>query len=99
MQEKLDYLCEVVHSYMKKSDNYGRTVTLKAKMPDFRIITRSKTFGTELRDLEQLQKIVSQLLLENTENIPVVRLLGVSVSNLSREQGVEGIQLEFDFNE
>ena len=99
MQEKLDYLCEVVHSYMKKSDNYGRTVTLKAKMPDFRIITRSKTFGTELRDLEQLQKIVSQLLLENTENIPIVRLLGVSVSNLSREQGVEGIQLEFDFNE
>jgi DNA polymerase-4 len=97
MKDKVTYLCELVHSYMKKSDNFGRTVTLKAKMPDFKIITRSKTFGTEVRRLDDLMLIAHELLKENREEIPQVRLLGISVSNLSKELSAEGIQLEFDF--
>jgi DNA polymerase IV len=98
MQEKLAYLCEVVFRYMDKSDNYGRTVTLKAKMPDFKILTRSRTFASEVRSLEELTSIVYELLGDNRQDIPQVRLLGVSVSNLMKEQGAEGIQLEFDFD-
>jgi len=97
MEDKLTYLCEVVHAYMDKADNYGRTVTIKAKMPDFKVITRSKTFSTEVRRLENLVSITHELLKENRDDIPSVRLLGVSVSNLSKEQGMEGIQLELDF--
>jgi DNA polymerase-4 len=97
MKEKLTYLCEVVHAYMHKSDNYGRTITIKAKMPDFKVITRSKTFGAEIRSLKELVAVTHELLSEHRADIPSVRLLGVSVSNLSKEQGVEGIQLEFDF--
>ncbi|MCB9287784.1 MAG: DNA polymerase IV [Lewinellaceae bacterium] len=97
MKEKLSYLAEVVYKYMVKADNYGRTVTLKAKMPDFKAITRSRTFSTEIRSLEGLEAIAHELLEENKEDIGSVRLLGISVSNLSKEQAADGIQLEFDF--
>lgn len=97
MEEKLAYLCQVVHQYMEKSDNFGRTVTLKAKTPDFKILTRSRTFNREVRKEATLLRTVRELLLEHLEEIGQVRLLGVAVSNLSKEQESLGIQLELDF--
>lgn len=97
MKEKLTYLSGVVFSYMEKSDNYGRTVTLKAKSPDFKVITRSKSFSGEIRDLKQLIAVAHELMLQNQEEIPSVRLLGISISNLSKDVKGEGIQLSFDF--
>lgn len=97
MKEKLSFLARIVYSYMEKADNFGRTVTLKAKMPDFRIITRSRTFATEVRSLDALSAIAHELLEENREEIESVRLLGISVSNLAKEHAAEGIQMEFDF--
>ncbi|TXB61724.1 DNA polymerase IV [Phaeodactylibacter luteus] len=97
MKEKLAYLAGVIFKYMQKSDNYGRTLTLKAKMPDFQIITRSKTFARELKRLEEITAVAYELLEEHREEMPRVRLLGLSVSNLQREQQAEGIQLEIDF--
>lgn len=97
MKERLSFLAEVVYKYMEKADNYGRTVSIKAKMPDFRIITRSRTFTTEVRRLGDLAAVAHELLEENKDDIGSVRLLGVSVSNLSKEQATDGIQLEFDF--
>jgi len=99
MKEKLNDIAGKVYTYMDKTDNFGRTVTLKMKTPDFQIITRSKTFGSEVRDLESLIKVVYDLLENNKEEVEAVRLLGVSVSNLAREQDTSGIQLEFDFEE
>jgi len=97
MKEKLSYLAEVVYKYMEKADNFGRTVTIKAKMPDFKVITRSRTFAAEVRHLESLAAIAHELLEENKNDLESVRLLGLSVSNLSREQEAGGIQLEFNF--
>lgn len=97
MKEKLTYLSGVVFRYMEKSDNYGRTVTLKAKSPDFKVITRSKSFSGEIRDLKQLITVAHELMLQNQEEIPSVRLLGISISNLSKDLKGEGIQLSFDF--
>ncbi len=97
MKEKLDYLAGLVFQYMEKADNFGRTLTLKAKMPDFRIITRSKTFPSEIRSLEHLKAIAYELLEENKHDIGSVRLLGLAASNLAKEHHVDGIQLELDF--
>jgi len=97
MKEKLSYLSGVVFRYMEKSDNYGRTVTLKAKSPDFKVITRSKSFSGEIRDLKQLEAVAHELMMQNRDEIPSVRLLGISVSNLSKDVKGEGIQLSFDF--
>jgi DNA polymerase-4 len=98
MKEKVEYLCQVVFDYMEKKENFGRTITLKIKNSDFKVITRSRTFGGEIRKLKDLEEAALQLLAENIEPDHRVRLLGVAVSNLTKEQiGGGGIQLEFDF--
>ena len=98
MLEKLEPIAERVFDYMKKSDNFGRTVTLKAKMPSFQQVTRSRTFPYEIRERKLFLSIVGELLKENYEEIQSVRLLGVQVSNLQKDQKSDvGIQLEFDF--
>lgn len=97
MADKLAYIARVVHDHMKRSDNYGRTVTLKVKTADFVILTRSRTYGQEVRSYQRLFDTAMDLLRENQEEFDRVRLLGVSVSNLQREQPWEGIQLTFDF--
>lgn len=99
MEAKIDLVAERVYEAMVKLDNFGRTVTMKGKTPDFQIITRSRSFGSEIRDLETLQRIGKELLRENLDELPEVRLLGIAVSNLERtqiEQGA-GVQLEFEF--
>ncbi len=97
MKEKLAYLSGVVFEYMQKAENFGRTVTLKIKSADFKISTRSRTFSTEITQLEYLTQIVFELLDENQEEVEKVRLLGVTVSNLQKEHEVEGIQLRLEF--
>ncbi|WP_116124830.1 DNA polymerase IV [Lewinella sp. IMCC34183] len=98
MKEKLDWLAEKVFAYLVERDNYGRTVTLKMKSPEFVIHTRSRSFSGEIRKLQDLREIAHQLLDENVEEVPTVRLLGLSVSNLEREGG-EGVQLLLPFEE
>ncbi|MEZ4993031.1 MAG: DNA polymerase IV [Saprospiraceae bacterium] len=98
MKEKLTYLAGVVYAYMEKANNYGRTITLKIKSSDFKIITRSRSFQQEIRELEDLERVTHELLDSNRDEIGAVRLLGVAVSNLMREHDGLGIQLEFDFD-
>lgn len=99
MREKLSMLAEIVHRYMAEKDNFGRTVTIKLKRPDFQTATRSRSFNSEVRQLNDLQEITHQLLNENVNEIPAVRLLGVSISNLEREHGGEAVQLLLPFPE
>ena len=97
MKERIAFVAEKVFEYMTKHENFGCTVTLKAKTPEFKTMTRSKTFGSEVRSLDTLKKIAFELLEESREEVPAVRLLGVTVSNLEKETVGEGIQLEIDF--
>ncbi len=99
MKARLTGISEVVFNYMNKNENFGRTVTLKLKTPEFKILTRSKTFGSEVRSLEALQTAIFELLENNREEFEAVRLLGVTVSNLEKEHIGEGMQLEFEFGE
>jgi DNA polymerase IV len=99
MKERLVPIIQTVFDYMAKHDNFGRTVTLKMKTPEFKIISRSKSFGGEIRSLEALQQATFELLDASRHEFEAVRLLGISVSNLEREGAGEGVQLEFDFGE
>ena len=98
MREKLDWLAAKIFDYQQQQDNFGRTLTLKMKTPDFVIHTRSRSFGGEIRTLKAMREAAYQLLDENIEEVPVVRLLGLSVSNLEREGGT-GVQLLLPFEE
>ena len=97
MKGRLEHIAGVVFEYMEKRQNFGRTVTLKVKTPDFQVLTRSRTFGSELRDRGQLCEVLFDLLEQHRGDFDSARLLGITVSNLEREHDGEGIQLELPF--
>lgn len=97
MWERIEPIAERVFKYMDKTDNYGRTISLKMKTPDFQILSRSKTFSREIKEWLPFQQTVKELLQQHWEEAGSVRLLGVAVSNLMKEQDQDGIQLEFEF--
>ncbi len=97
MWEKLEPIAERVFQYMEKSENFGRTINVKMKTSDFQIISRSKTFPREVKDWDVFKGIVKELLKFHWQEAGEVRLLGCSVSNLMKEQGFGGIQLELEF--
>ena len=97
MKAELVLIAERIFDYMKRKENYGRTLTLKAKSVDFQTFTRSKTFISELKNLDDILRGVFDLLSANVKDFKKVRLLGLSVSNLTKEQMLDGIQLEIDF--
>ncbi len=99
MRERLLPIIERVFEITDERQNFGRTVTLKMKSADFKIITRSKTFSSAVNTLSLLRATVFELLSENLGEMDKVRLLGVSVSNLAKEHSHFGIQLELDFPE
>lgn len=98
MYEKLDYLSEIVFKTMATKQNFGRTITLKVKTPNFKLLTRSKSFNSEVRHLEQLKSTAKELLRVHRSEFDAARLLGVSVSNLEKEHIAAGVQLELDFD-
>lgn len=76
---------------------FGRTITVKIKYNDFSVGTRSKTTLIPVLDECVYKDIVLQLVKEcYLPNTPV-RLLGVSVSNLSDFKINYGRQLQFEF--
>jgi DNA polymerase-4 len=99
MREKVSELAALVFRHMSEKQNFGRTVTLKLKTPDFRIFNRSRSFSSELRRMEDLEQAALGLLEEHAAAVGPVRLLGVAVSNLEREQLGAGIQLLLDFGD
>ena len=80
--EALRDILESVWSDRERTGRMGRTVTLKMKYSDFRLISRSKTDHVAICDRAWLDATATGLL---DGLLPVhkgVRLIGVSVSNL-----------------
>lgn len=98
LKNKLEPIIEEVFDILKKTNNFGRTITVKIKNSDFQTITRSKTFGSDLKDAEIFKLTALQLLEDNYQAVGKIRLLGVAVSNLMSEREEGGRQLEFDFS-
>ncbi len=98
MRERILPIAERVFDYMEKTDNYGRTITLKMKTPDFQTISRSKTFVREIRERAPFLKACDELLENNWSAAGAVRLLGIAVSNLLMDHTGDGIQLELEFS-
>ncbi len=96
MKAELVPIIDRVFKYMTKKDVFGRTLNLKAKSSDFQTFTRSKTYLQELKNKEDILRGAYELLEANVADFGKVRLLGISFSNLTREQVLDGIQLELN---
>lgn len=81
-RRELKPLAAKVWRHCEARDLVGRTVTLKVKYADFQQITRSRTRGTTVTSLAELQGIAEGLLGPLFPTAKGVRLIGVTISSL-----------------
>ncbi len=71
----------------------GRTVSLKVRYPDFRLITRSLTLASPTNQGWEIYKVARQLLARTEVFQKKVRLLGVRITNLHRADYLQQLPL------
>jgi DNA polymerase IV len=85
MNEALDKIASIVHKRLVAHQLKGRTITLKIKYSDFKIITRSKSFEEPVDDLSLITSTAKELLLATEPEDRKIRLLGISLSNFGKK--------------
>ena len=88
---------EEVWEYCQRSGILGRTVTLKVKFADFQQITRSRSLVGPVPSQAVLERLCRELVEALFPLAKGVRLLGVTLSNLTSEQPAAGRQLTLSF--
>lgn len=84
---------------LAKANNYGRTLTLKLKTSDFKTITRSTSKRYYIKDEEEIKNMALQLMEANEDAFDKIRLIGLTASNLEKEQAEkESTQLSFEWD-
>lgn len=92
--EAAEALAEEVAQALRRAGAQARTVSLKIKYADFRLITRSRTFSRPLREAAELKAAVPMLLAETRAGREPIRLVGVALSGLEPDaRGCSGEQL------
>jgi DNA polymerase-4 len=90
----LDTVLEALMERVERSGSAGRTVTLKVKFADFRIITRAKSFTGVIHDRATI-RAAGQGLLATLCPVPLgVRLLGLTLSALAEDEAQDDQQLD-----
>ncbi len=84
LRRRLLLLCDKLAERLLAEGLVGRTVTLKVKYADFRLVTRSETLSSPTRSAKRIFETAAKLF-ERTTPAPI-RLLGVGLSNLSPSQ-------------
>jgi DNA polymerase IV len=89
LNETLERLVADLCRGLEASAVRGRTVTLKIRLRPFRTYTRSRTIDAHTRDRAVVGRVARELL-EAFERDAPVRLLGVGVASLIRDEGEAG---------
>lgn len=96
---ELDTVARDAFEYIEKKQFKGRTVTLKLKYADFRIVTRSRTFPSYISDYDSFYKTGYDLL-SLVDLSPKVRLIGLGLKNNEDDTGWgNAVQLRINFEE
>ena len=87
---------DVCHT-LRTTNLKGRTVAIKIRYPDFRSITRAQTLDGYTSSFEPVFEAVKQLMEHNYKDGTPVRLIGVTVSGLKKDDEIiEQQDLFFD---
>lgn len=86
IEQKLELLGEELAKRMQKSSAKGKTLTVKIKYNDFSQVTRSMTFKYFISQKENLIDGWKLILKEDFKPLKPIRLLGLSVTNLKRNE-------------
>jgi DNA polymerase IV len=83
MAEELDRISETIWSRIGERPIAGRTVVLKMKYQDFRIVTRSRSLPRAIRERAEFAALGRELLASLVPVEKPVRLLGLTLTNLA----------------
>lgn len=83
IQQNLAVIASKVEERLSRAQTAGKTITLKVRYDNFEIATRSVTLPDDVRDADMLYQAACNLLPLTDAGVRKVRLLGISVSNLS----------------
>ncbi|HKR05218.1 MAG TPA: DNA polymerase IV [Bacteroidia bacterium] len=93
LEKELDRLSQLLFTRLEKYQLYGRTITLKIKYHDFKIISRSKTFPEQVTAAPFIAQTVKHLLKQTEAGQKKIRLLGVGVSGFEDEKMAPQLKL------
>jgi DNA polymerase IV len=83
MDTQIELIADEVANRLSRTVKLGRTITLKIKYADFNQITRSQSLTDPVNDAETIYQVASQLLQSVFSEGCRIRLLGITLSNLS----------------
>ncbi|MDR0232885.1 MAG: DNA polymerase IV [Dysgonamonadaceae bacterium] len=93
---ELYHLAKDVFEQMREEEFFGKTITIKIKYADFKIITRSKTLPQKIHDFHSMWDMARKMMKQIDLSGQPVRLIGFGISNASEESGQKQLQLELD---
>jgi len=88
-------LCEKVSVRLRKAGLVGRTVSLVVRFSDFNTFGKQKTVDSPIKLADEVFQVAQEILKHYYPFRQAVRLVGVSVSNISNDAGQEQL---FDAN-
>jgi DNA polymerase-4 len=91
---ELYHLAKEVFGRMQKENFFGKTITIKIKYADFKVITRSKTLMQKPTEFNLMWAIAREMMKQIDLSRQPVRLIGFGVSNASDELVKKQVQLE-----
>ncbi|MCD8071756.1 MAG: DNA polymerase IV [Alistipes sp.] len=97
IRAELEAMGKKVWRRKTEKDFTGRTVTLKLKFSDFRIITRSRTLPWPVASQGEMLSVAYSLLEGVDLSAMPVRLAGITLSNNDLSELHRAVQLQFDF--
>jgi DNA polymerase-4 len=83
LHREIDRIALIVSARLEKHNLKGRTVTLKIKYSNFKLITRSRSFREPLNDAATISESSKQLLESTLPPPRGIRLLGISMSRFN----------------
>jgi DNA polymerase IV (DinB-like DNA polymerase) len=83
---KFEDINKKIHKSLVKHHITYKTITLKIRFEGFQTYTRSKTLPFHIQDEKYVLSVVLQLFKEFSKNKKKVRLVGIKLSNLERNQ-------------
>ena len=93
---ELDRISETVWRRIAEKEITGRTVTLKVKYRDFQILTRARSLDRAVAGREEFLDIGCALLRTLMPTAKGIRLLGLTLSNLTEGPYAEPRTLELE---
>ncbi|MDR0541019.1 MAG: DNA polymerase IV [Dysgonamonadaceae bacterium] len=94
---ELYHLAKEVFSRMQEERFFGKTVTVKIKYADFKIITRSKTLACKVEDFQRMWIAAREIMKGIDLSGQPVRLIGFGVGHAGEEPEKPNAQLELDY--